>query len=258
MQSGYLFDGVDLAEIYGIYVEKASGFWDLPKRKGETEYDWEDEDGVEEFTDAADIFFDARDVRLTCHLRATSQGDFLKKLNAFRTELMSSGLHTLKLPYNGSIVYNVYFRDKSALRFITKWNGARLVGKFYITLREPDPVVVPTFVIVTSPNGGESWQAGKEYTITWDSDGVTNVKIEYSINNGESWIEIDPETPSDGSYAWTIPYSESSNCLIKITETNGYDESNKVFTIFIGYSDFIDSDGKNLITSNSKQFRVME
>jgi len=256
MQKGYLFDGVDLAEEYGIYVEKASGFWDLPKRKGETEYDWEDEDGVEAFTDSADIFFDARDVRLACHIRATSQGDFLKKLNAFRTVLMGSGLHTLKLPYNGSIVYNVYFRDKSSLRFITKWNGTRLIGKFYITFREPDPVIVPTFVIVTSPNGGERLQSGTNPNITWDSDGVTNVKIEYSINNGESWIEIDPETPSDGSYAWTIPYLDSANCLVKITETNGYDESDTVFTIFIAYATFLDSDGKNFITSDSKQLKV--
>ena len=29
-QSGYLFDGLDLASEYGIYIEKAIGFWDLP------------------------------------------------------------------------------------------------------------------------------------------------------------------------------------------------------------------------------------
>ena len=246
MQKNYLFDGLDLALQYGIYVEKSSGFWDIPKRKGITEYDWDDENGVQSFTDADDIYFDARDVRLDCHIIANSKEDFLVKLNAFRTVLLSAGLHTLKLPY-GSMVYNVYFRENSTFNILTKWDGDKLVGKFYIPLREPTPVIISTLVFVTSPNGGENWQPGTSHTITWDSDGVTNVKIEYSDDNGATWRVIDYETASDGSYAWTIPYIDSSICLVKITETNGYDESDNVFTIFIGYDTFLDKDNLSFL-----------
>lgn len=255
IQKGYLFDGLDLGSEYGIYIEKAIGFWDLPKRKGVTEYSWEDEDGVQSFTDSDDIYWDARNVRLQCFIKADTKIDFLTKLNAFKTVLISSGLHTLKLPY-GSMVYNVYFKEKSALRLLTKWNGNKLIGKFYIPLREPDPVIIPTAIFVITPNGGESLQAGNSYTITWDSDGVTNVKIEYSDDNGVSWIVIDYETASDGSYSWTIPYIDSTNCLIKITDTNGYDISDAVFLIAIAYNTFIDSDGLNFLTSDSEQLKV--
>lgn len=255
MQKGYLFDGLDLASEYGIYIEKTVGFYDLPKRKGITEYSWDDEDGVQAFTDADDINWDARDVTLQCFIKADSRIDFLTKLSAFKTVLINSGLHTLKLPY-GSMVYNIYFKEKSTLRLLTKWDGNELVGKFYIPLREPTPVIVPTFVFVTAPNGDESWQSGTNQTITWNSNGVTNVKIEYSVDNGVNWIEIDPETASDGSYIWTIPYLDSSSCLVKITETNGYDISDSVFTIFIAYATFLDSAGLNFITSGAKQFKV--
>ena len=254
-QSGYLFDGLDLASEYGIYIEKAIGFWDLPKRKGVTEYSWEDSNGVQVFTDEDDIYWDARNVRLICHILANSRIDFLTKLNAFKTVLVSAGLHTLKLPY-GSMVYNVYFKDNSAFNILTKWDGAKLVGKFYIPLREPVPIIVPTFVFVTSPNGGENLQPGTNHTITWDSDGVTNVKIEYSNDDGATWRVIDYETASDGSYTWTIPYIDSAICLVKITDTNGYDESNLVFTIAIVYNTFLDSDGLNFLTSDSEQLEV--
>jgi len=257
MQKNYLFDGLDLADTYGIYVEKSSGFWDFPKRKGVTEYSWEDSNGVQSFTDEEDIYWDARNVRLICHIVADSKIDFLTKLNAFKTVLVSSGLHTLKLPY-GSMVYNVYFKENSTFNILTKWDGDKLVGKFYIPLREPVPIIVPTFVFVTSPNGGENWQPGTSHNITWDSDGVTNVKIEYSDDNGASWRVINYETTSDGIYSWTIPYIDSSICLVKITETNGYDVSNLVFTIAIVYDDFLDSDGSPVLDSDGLTFTIRE
>lgn len=255
MQNGYLLDGLDLAKQYGIYIEKSNGFWDLPKRKGVTEYSWDDEDGVQSFTDSNDIYWDARDLRLQCFIKADSKIDFLTKLNAFKTILISAGLHTLKLPY-GSMVYNVYFKESSTFNILTRWDGNKLVGRFYIPLREPKPVIIPTAVFVTTPNGGENLQAGTNHIITWNSDGVTNVKIEYSDDNGASWRVIEYETASDGSYTWTIPYIDSSICLVKITETNGYDISNSVFTIYIGYDTFIDSDSLNFLTSDSEQLKV--
>jgi len=258
MQSGYLLDGLDLASEYGIYIEKAIGFWDLPKRKGVTEYSWDDEDGVQVFTDEDDIYFDARDVKLKCFIRASSETDFRTKLRAFRAVLISPGLHTLKFPYGGSMVYNVYFREKSAFSLLTKWSSTELVGRFYIPLREPKPSILITCVNITAPNGGENWQAGTNQIITWTSESVINVKIEYSDDNGASWRVIDYETTSDGIYSWTIPYIDSSTCLVKITETNGYDESNLVFTIAIVYDYFLDSDGLSFLDSDGLSFRARE
>jgi len=92
----------------------------------------------------------------------------------------------------------------------------------------------PPRVIVTSPDGGEDWKVGSHHNITWTSNGTTgNVKIEYSTSGGNSWIEEVASTTDDGSYSWTIPDEESTNCLVRVSDTDGSpsDISNAVFTI---------------------------
>ena len=93
--------------------------------------------------------------------------------------------------------------------------------------------VTPT-INITSPNGGESWDVGSTYPVTWTSNNVSDVKIEYSTNNGTNWITIIASTPSDGSYNWIIPNAPSTNCRIMISDvTNSTytDQSDNVFTI---------------------------
>jgi hypothetical protein len=88
---------------------------------------------------------------------------------------------------------------------------------------------------VTSPNGGESWYSGETYNITWTSTGSPgNVKIEYTTNNGTSWIILDNNTPNDGVRAWFIPNTPSTNCKVRITsvsEPSITDTSDSLFTI---------------------------
>ncbi|MDQ1350448.1 MAG: hypothetical protein QG657_750, partial [Acidobacteriota bacterium] len=91
-------------------------------------------------------------------------------------------------------------------------------------------------ITVTSPNGGESWAGGSTNNITWTSAGaVHNVKIEYSPDNGASWIEIVSDYHNDWVYPWTIPNISSANCLIRISDnyTGGTpsDTSNARFTV---------------------------
>jgi|GEM_PF-1429530 len=95
-------------------------------------------------------------------------------------------------------------------------------------------VVYPPSVTVISPNGGEEWMVGSSYNITWTSIGpVGNVKIEYSTDNGGSWVDITASTTNDGSHSWTVPNSPSENCLIRVSDTDGEpsDVSNAVFAI---------------------------
>jgi hypothetical protein len=94
-------------------------------------------------------------------------------------------------------------------------------------------IPVPS-ITVTSPNGGESWMVGSSHNITWASIGsVGNIKIEYSTNNGASWIEIIASTANDGSHPWTIPGAVSAQCLVRVSEQDGNpsDTSDAVFTI---------------------------
>jgi hypothetical protein len=88
---------------------------------------------------------------------------------------------------------------------------------------------------VTSPNGGEVWLKGTTQTITWTTTGTVGaVKIQYSINGGTTYTSIISSTPNDGSHGWVVPSKPSSNCLIRVSETddgNPTDVSNATFTI---------------------------
>jgi len=90
-------------------------------------------------------------------------------------------------------------------------------------------------ITVTSPNGSGTWTAGTSRNITWTSSNVTNIKLEYTTDNGTNWIEIVASTSAAaGSYSWTVPDVSSSNCLVRITDivnATVTDQSDAPFTI---------------------------
>jgi hypothetical protein len=92
---------------------------------------------------------------------------------------------------------------------------------------------IETLIVVTSPNGGEHWCVGDTHNITWTCSGSTNAKIEYSANGGSSWMPIIANTPCGGTHPWVIPDTPSSNCLVRICDTDGTpcDTSDGPFTI---------------------------
>ncbi|MCK4224326.1 MAG: T9SS type A sorting domain-containing protein, partial [candidate division Zixibacteria bacterium] len=95
--------------------------------------------------------------------------------------------------------------------------------------------ITPEAVTVTAPNGGENWCVDTTYNITWTYSCIDNVQIEYSTNGGSTWMTIIASTPSvGGSYAWTVPNTPSSNCLVRIcdaADNNPCDLSDNFFTI---------------------------
>jgi len=90
-------------------------------------------------------------------------------------------------------------------------------------------------ITLISPNGGEIWQANNAYDITWMSAGTSgNLRIEYSTNSGLDWITIADTVPDEKTYSWTIPFTPSDICLVRIADLVGSlsDISDSVFTIF--------------------------
>jgi len=103
----------------------------------------------------------------------------------------------------------------------------------YDQSNNPFSIIEPS-ITVTSPNGGENWVAGDQHNITWNSQGVNYVQIEYTTNGGISWITIISSTPSSGTYNWMVPNTPSSNCKVKISDISNplvYDQSNNAFSI---------------------------
>ena len=96
--------------------------------------------------------------------------------------------------------------------------------------------ITPTVnLTLLGPNGSENWIAGTTQNITYNpTGGVTTVRLYYSTNNGTSWNLITSST-SGGLYAWTVPNTPSSQCLVRVEDianpTCNSDQSDAVFTI---------------------------
>jgi len=90
---------------------------------------------------------------------------------------------------------------------------------------------------VTSPNGGEIWEAGKPHAVTWTASGTLShdLTIKYSINSGETWTLVSANRPpSPAIYTWTVANSPSDTASLKIYDPlneNILDTSNNLFAI---------------------------
>jgi hypothetical protein len=93
-------------------------------------------------------------------------------------------------------------------------------------------------IVVSSPNGGESWLAGTTQTITWSDNLVGNIKLELYRNDSFD-SEIINSAPSNGSYIWDIPITTQPDTTYKVKvtsteDTSVYDYSESYFEIYAG------------------------
>ncbi len=91
-------------------------------------------------------------------------------------------------------------------------------------------------ISVTSPNGGESWAGGTSRAITWTARDISNVKLEYTLDNGSTWNMIaSAVAASTGSYTWTVPNSGTTAARVRATDAYGSasDMSDGTFTITV-------------------------
>lgn len=88
-----------------------------------------------------------------------------------------------------------------------------------------------------SPNGGETWESGHFYDIEWSgSETISQVKLEYSLDNGRTWNTIADSLPNNDGYSWLTPAINSDSVLVRISDTSDgspFDVSDEVFSITI-------------------------
>ncbi|MDP3149058.1 MAG: FISUMP domain-containing protein [Ignavibacteria bacterium] len=157
--------------------------------------------------------------------------------------------------YDNSYAIALYlYRDKSQIDvgYIDKGYG------FSIRCLKDETSSVGS-IIISSPNGGENWQVGTNKNITWTSSNVTNVKIEYTSNNGTSWATIISNTPATAnSYSWLIPNTPSSQCKVKICDVGNSavnDESDNLYQITSANSN--PCSGISAITFSGKTYNTV-
>jgi hypothetical protein len=82
-------------------------------------------------------------------------------------------------------------------------------------------------ITITSPEGGEKLIGERKQKISWQtSSSIRYVKIEYSINDGEEWIELVKNMKMDAPFAsheWVVPCTPTSKAKIRVSDAYGPD-----------------------------------
>ena len=94
--------------------------------------------------------------------------------------------------------------------------------------------VPPPTVTLLSPNGGEELFVDSTFTITWSSTGEPPVvRIEFSDDDGVTWSDVVSGAENTGSFDWTVPNSETTTGLIRISEPQqgAEDVSDSTFSV---------------------------
>ena len=132
---------------------------------------------------------------------------------------------------DGSNIYNWTVPNTPSTQCLVKISAGGLsdYSDLVFTINEP-----PRITIV-EPNGGESWIAGEQQQIKWESANVGSydVQLEYSTDNGTTYKFIDFVTNIDGlnTYNWEVPNTPSNQCLVKVSVLGISDNSDAIFTI---------------------------
>jgi hypothetical protein len=79
--------------------------------------------------------------------------------------------------------------------------------------------IAQTSIMVTSPNGGETWYTGENHSVTWTSVGpVGNVNIELDRGYPSgSWELLFASTANDGTEPWTVVGPVTSAARMRVT-----------------------------------------
>ncbi|MCX7875538.1 MAG: hypothetical protein N2321_05135 [Melioribacteraceae bacterium] len=168
-----------------------------------------------------------------------------------KIEWISENIENVKLAYTTNNGFSwITIKESTPSTGFYIWDNVPNINSQLCKVRvydakdgEPNDVSDSTFTItnqitqtleITSPNGGERWQAGTNQQITWSSSGISKVKLEFTTNNGLTWNTIIDQLQNTGAYEWNVPNTFSTQCLIKISDANDgdpADQSNGNFRI---------------------------
>jgi hypothetical protein len=113
----------------------------------------------------------------------------------------------------------------------------KVVGKTVPYAQKYYVIIEYTYVneiVVTYPNGGESFSVNESQRIRWDANTTLNTfKVEYSINDGSSWSTISSTVAAERRYVdWTVPSTATSkSAKIRVSRDAVSDISDTSFII---------------------------
>ena len=90
--------------------------------------------------------------------------------------------------------------------------------------------------LVATPNGGQVFRSGNQTPIIWGTSNLGNVDIDYSLNNGSTWSNLQTNVDATlRNITWTIPYvPTTTQALVRVYQsgnTSNGDVSDSAFQI---------------------------
>ncbi|MBO6622515.1 MAG: T9SS type A sorting domain-containing protein [Balneola sp.] len=112
-------------------------------------------------------------------------------------------------------------------------------------------VVENNSISILSPAGKVIWDAGKTYSIRWNTTNRVNaVDIFYKIGQNGEWQQISTNVPSsDNRYNWEVPEIQSERTYIKISDSERTDITNQSNS-FIVYPNTVNLELNSSFPSN--------
>lgn len=99
--------------------------------------------------------------------------------------------------------------------------------KYYVVYE-----IISDGLTLTYPIGGERFVPATQEVIHWDAINATSsTTLEYSVDNGGTWISMATLPPSNRNYTWTVPSNISGQCIIRATNGSLTDQSPENFSI---------------------------
>lgn len=98
-------------------------------------------------------------------------------------------------------------------------------------------------LLVAYPNGGETFRTLSSAVIYWGTSLTGNVNLDYTTNNGTSWIAIQNNVPAQQrEFQWTVPYIAYTNQakvrILNSSNSSEGDTSDASFRVLLTYNPF--------------------
>jgi hypothetical protein len=97
-------------------------------------------------------------------------------------------------------------------------------------------IIINVDIELLIPNGGEIWESLTDYGISWNSENIDSILIEFTSDNGNVWHPIDTVDASISSYTWETNYQPSDKYKVRVSslhQTSLNDDSDNNFTIYL-------------------------
>jgi hypothetical protein len=113
---------------------------------------------------------------------------------------------------------------------VTGIPNSRAEGE-YLTSRNLADIVVPDYLLLTAPTGGEQIEQGSEFPITWETN-LTETTLDIFLNLTTHLIELATDVPvEEGSFLWDVTQPIGDYTIILRTSENLPDDESDDFAI---------------------------